>query len=211
MIATVQFVEQTYKKFNDLCFEGSLPEIPVYLSKARTFLGKTEYKIRRGLFGTISGYKDLKLRISTYYDLDRNGLEDVVLHEMIHCYILINNLKDTSSHGKLFRSIMAGINKDFARNVTVRHKIDAKDVVNISPKTELRHICVSRLQNGKTGITVCSEDRIPEITRSLKIRYRILELNWFTSDDPFFGSYPKSHKAVIYKISKEELAGHGIG
>ena len=208
MIASVQFVQDTYKHFNDMCFGGKLPEVPVVLCKARTFLGKTEYKVKRGLFGKVTSYYDLKLKISTTFDLSQNELEDVIIHEMIHCYILFNGLRDSSSHGKLFRRMMSDINSEYGRNITIRHKLTGDILAGPVNGTERRFICVSRLSNGNYGITVCSESRMPEISRKLPLRYKIENMEWFSSDDPFFRTYPKSRSAVIYKVDRKELKEH---
>lgn len=53
MIASQDFVKTTFNHFNALCFEGALPVVPIALTKARSFLGKMEYKSRRDFFGII--------------------------------------------------------------------------------------------------------------------------------------------------------------
>jgi len=122
MIATEQFILESFSSFNHLCFEGVLPPIPVKLTKARTFLGKITYVGRRNFFGRIVGYEKYVMRISTYYNLCENELEDVIIHEMIHYYIALNGLKDSSAHGKIFRKMMSDINARFGRHITVSRR-----------------------------------------------------------------------------------------
>ena len=83
--------------------------MPIALTKARSFLGKMEYKSRRDFFGIISSHYDFRLKISTGFDLSQEELEDVIIHEMIHYYIAWRNIKDSSVHGEVFRGIMVHI------------------------------------------------------------------------------------------------------
>ena len=120
MIPDIAFIQRAYDKFNALCFEGALPPIPFKLTRARTFLGKVAYKVKRGVF-TGPKIKDCCMRISTSFDLPEAEWEDVIIHEMIHYYILVNGLRDTSTHGQIFRRMMNDINLKYGRHITVRY------------------------------------------------------------------------------------------
>ena len=39
----IDYIKEKYRHFNDLCFEGRLPEVPVELCDAAGFLGKACY------------------------------------------------------------------------------------------------------------------------------------------------------------------------
>lgn len=47
-------------------------------------------------------------------------LDSVLVHEMIHQYIFQTKTKDTSTHGKIFRSFMAKINLEFKDRLNIR-------------------------------------------------------------------------------------------
>ena len=51
MKATIPYVETKFEKFNQLMFDGKLPQLPIELSDAKTFLGMCVYKKRRTLLG----------------------------------------------------------------------------------------------------------------------------------------------------------------
>ena len=123
MTPSVEYVESKIKFFNDLVFGSCLPPIPVKLSRARTYLGRVQYRARRSLSGGVTGYSDFMMRISVMYDFPERELEDVILHEMIHYYIAWKGLKDKSAHGPLFRSYMDRINRDFGRNIRISYRI----------------------------------------------------------------------------------------
>lgn len=207
MTASVPFVEETFRHFNALCFGGSLPDIPVVLTHARTFLGKMEFKTRRGLFGHVVSYYDFRMRISVSFDLPQQELEDVVIHEMIHYYIALKNLRDTSSHGRVFRDMMHRINSTYGRNISVRHHGE-KLLVG---KPRKHHFCISTFRDGKTGITVFSPSKEQWMRRNLPRCFDIVEMDWYTSEDPFFGRFPRSRTPKIYKISPGELSCHMDG
>lgn len=208
MIATIPFVQKTFDRFNNLCFEGGLPPVPIVLTKAGSFLGKMEYKVRRGLFGLASSCYAFRLKISTGFDLPEDELEDVVIHEMIHYYIAFNKLRDTSVHGENFRRIMETINVKYGRHITVRHR-GTPDVVR-GPKAEARRntVCVSTFPDGRVGVTVCASTRISELRRLLPRYFKISKMDWYVSYDPFFNRFPRARTPKIYWITTEELSAH---
>ena len=101
MIATHEYVKDKFGEFNRLIFGGKLPLLPICMSNARTFLGACTFKRKRNWLGKTVLY-DFKLKISTRFDLPEKELEDTIVHEMIHYYIAVNKLKDTSTNGHIF-------------------------------------------------------------------------------------------------------------
>ena len=210
MTATLPFVKETFDRFNALCFEGMLPTVPTVLTKAGTFLGRMEYKSRRDFFGLITSHYDLRMKISTGFDLPQEELEDVVIHEMIHYYIAYRNISDTSAHGEKFRRIMEAINRKYGRHITVRHRgRPEQNLVRGGDGRVKNHcLCVSTFPDGKMGVTVCASAKVPELHRLLPRYYRIVKMEWYESSDPFFSRFPRSRTPKIYKIAPDELSGH---
>lgn len=120
MKATIPYIERKFDEFNALCFEGSLPRPPFKLSNARTLLGQIRYKQKRLPFGRCH-YSDFQLVVSTRLELEECDLEDIILHEMIHLYILSNQIRDTSPHGEVFKRMMRDLNVRFNRNISITH------------------------------------------------------------------------------------------
>ena len=121
MIATKPFLEERFATFNTLCFDGSLPPVPLRLGRAVRSLGSCTYRKKRHLFGRTE-YYGFSIRISARFDLPERVLEDVLLHEMIHYEILVNQRQDTSAHGRLFRARMKEINERYGRRITVSYR-----------------------------------------------------------------------------------------
>ena len=99
---------------------GALPDVPIALTRATTFLGKVRYRRERRIFGHLRNV-DFQIRLSSEFDLPENEWDDVIIHEMIHYHIALNNLRDTSTHGVVFRGIMDEINRKYDRHITVSH------------------------------------------------------------------------------------------
>ena len=122
---TIEYIQTRFDEFNARYFGGTLPVIPVKLSHAKGFLGKVTYmRCRQGLF---RGYRntDFVLRINVRIDLPENVIEDTILHEMIHYYIAVNQIRDTSAHGRLFRREMKRINAEGNRHITISYRMSA--------------------------------------------------------------------------------------
>ena len=121
MIPSLEYIQTKFDAYNTRYFNGSLPSVPIKLSHARTFLGKMCYtKRRQWLFGPYQ-YSNFVLRINTRFDLPEELIEDTILHEMIHYYIAINHMRDTSAHGQLFRREMRRINEEGGRHIRVSY------------------------------------------------------------------------------------------
>lgn len=123
MIPTIDYIQSHFDEYNARFFNGSLPPVPIKLSHARTFLGKLTFvKHRTWLFGGWK-YSNFTLRINTYYDLPEPLIQDTILHEMIHYFIAVNQLRDTSTHGQLFRREMRRINAEGNRHISITHRL----------------------------------------------------------------------------------------
>jgi len=210
MKATVPYVQQKFAEFNELCFGGTLQPIPIKLSNAKTFLGKLSYKRHKGLFGKTT-YSDYILRINTRIDQDEQELEDTIIHEMIHYYILSNGIKDTSSHGKIFRKMMAEINEKYGRHITISHKLSEEQraqATTVKPKT--RTIAVIQFKDGHFGVKV-----LPNTDKSIRYYCRhvrrdpdVASITLHQSRDPFWGRYPASRALRYHPITPSDLTAH---
>jgi len=211
MTPTVEYVQGKIGEFNALIFSSSLPPITVKLTKARSFLGKVQYKRRKNILGKVCGGTDFLMRISTTFDLSESEQEDVIIHEMIHCCIACKGIRDTSAHGKVFHRYMDEINLKFGRHITVRHKVAPGMPAPRSETVRPHYICISRLDDDALGVTVCAQSKISELCKSIPKAYRIKQMNWYVSMDPFFNKYPRSRTPKVYKISREEIDEHLSG
>ncbi len=210
MRATKEYVERKFDEFNRQMFGGRLPRIPVELSDAKTFLGQCVYRRRRKRNGTVEKY-DFRLRINTRIDLPEQQIEDTIIHEMIHYYIGVFQLRDTSAHGQLFRRIMNQINEKFHRHVAITFKGDKQQNEQFIDKRPRWHVVARvELADGRIAVKV-----LPRVVRSILRFYNMImgskevkSVNLFMSNDVFFNRYPNSSSPRVHFIDDEELFQH---
>lgn len=200
---TIADIEYIFNYYNDIIFKGALRPIPCRLSSAKRFLGQLRYRRRANLFGVIS-YDNFELAISLRNCTSREILEDTIIHEMIHYYILSNKLRDTSSHGKIFRKMMSDINKEFGRNITISHKSSTEDP-SADVEIHQHYFCISKFKDGRTGITVVAKTKLLNLWHACRKYPEIVEYKWYVSTNPYFNRYRRSLTLKIYLITQEDV------
>lgn len=214
MEITEKLVRDKFEFFNRQIFGGKLPMPRIGLSRARTFLGACTFKTRRGLLGKKTRY-DFAIRISTMFDMSETEFEDTLIHEMIHYYIGVNQIEDTSAHGQKFRSMMADINSRFGRRINISHRSEG-DKGNASAegvavqRRQYHVIAVASLADGRTGFKV-----LPRVAPSILKFYNgllssgmVKTVSLFMSDSPFFYSYPNSSSLRVHIMERDTVMQH---
>jgi len=205
MVATIAFITQCFEQFNRDYFHNELPAIPIHLSDAKTFLGEFCYTKHRSLFGRVT-YSNLCLRINKRVDLPVDLLEDVIIHEMIHYYIVHKRVKDTSAHGQEFRKIMNFINATYGRHISISHK----GANNFSQqlygkKTKPHAFCIVQLNTEKRAFKMVPyrQECIIRMHHLILKHFQPLSLQWFYSNDTYFNRYPTSNALRLYIVSND--------
>lgn len=191
-------------------FEGKLTMPPIQLSRAKTFVGQCAAKKRHTL---LHGTKlfDFKLRFSICFDLPATEWEDTIIHEMIHYYIGINGLKDTSAHGLLFQRIMNSINEQFGRNLTITHKSTAEQREAIYSAKKVWHvIALVYFRDNKKGIKVLPRirQRIETYRTTMLHDPRISHIDLYMSNDTYFNRFPNSSALNVVLANEDEFMPH---
>ena len=210
MKPTVRFIEARFDEFNTLMFGGRLPKIPVALSNAASYVGLCSFKTRRHLLGKPEHY-DFKLRISTRFDLPESEIEDTVIHEMIHYYIRLNGIKDTSAHGKVFRQIMADINRTYDRHITVSHRTTKEQrEAAVSNRPRPRIVAIVSFKDGRQGLKLLPDDdrKAAAYHRALMRSGRVSSIEYYHTSDPWFNRYPTSAAFNVLFVPMEEVLTH---
>lgn len=208
MRPSVAYVEQKFNEFNAQIFGGKLPKLPFKISSARTFLGQVKFFQEKNEDGTWH-YYGFTFHVSDKLDLPEDVVEDTIIHEMIHYYILHNQMQDNAPHGDLFLQKMEEINNAFNRNITVAHK-GTKEEADTDTEKRRHLICISRFKDGTRAVTVAADNpRIlfrvwDEIGRIGEIE----EYKWVYTTDPFFNRIPRAQNAKFYRIPADELRPH---
>jgi hypothetical protein len=205
MVPSLSFVASSFHKFNATVFSSALPEPKFTLTKARTFQGKLVYR-RKNTLGGEKCY-DFEIRVSTLFDLGLQEWEDVVIHEMIHLYIAFSGLCDSSSHGPVFRKIMADVNRRYGRNITVSgHATDEQR--GADRQVRAHYLCVAKFSDGCLAVAPVAKSRIFELWDAFGCFPGLASMKWIGSVDPWFNRFPRVMKPKLYATSEEELRPH---
>lgn len=206
MIPTLDYVKQKFQEYNEQMFEGKLQPLPFKISSARTFLGEVRFRREKNPDGTWH-YYDFVFVISDKVDMPEDIVQDTIIHEMIHYYIMSNQMQDNGPHGDIFKSIMKNINVKFNRNISVYHKTTKEDMDNDTEKRQ-HLICITRLRGNSWGITVANKTKLFYLWDEIPKLPRVVECKWYSSTDPFFNRFRRSSTIKIYAISRQEMEEH---
>lgn len=191
-------------------FDGRLPEPPVSITNAKTYLGVCAYRKHRKWNGRLE-YSDFKIRISRRFDLSRDEIDDTIIHEMIHYYIGLFSPADMPGHSPLFRRMMADINTRYGRHISVSHRLSTEQQEQAIDNRPKRYI-VARvvLKDGRTGIKVipCMERHIRRYRRGMMASGKVSSIEFFQTTDPFYNRFPSSSAFTVYFPDPDVLAKH---
>lgn len=206
MIATLDYIKRKFDEYNTMMFEGKLKPLPFRLSNARTSLGNVRCLRKKNADGSWH-YSNFVFVISTKVDEPENIVQDTIIHEMIHYWIISNQMQDNAPHGDIFKMKMTEINRRFNRNVSVAHKKTKADMDN---DTEIRQhlICISKMHDNTMGITIANKSKLFMLWNELPKILQVAECHWYSSFDPFYNRYPRSSSLKIYNISHKDLEEH---
>lgn len=196
---TIPYIQHKFDDFNRQYFGNQLPPIPIKLSNAKTFLGKVCFRKERKLLSRKWHYFDFVLRINTRIALPEEVVEDIILHEMIHYYIVVNQLQDSSAHGRLFRAEMARLNAE-GRHIRISHQLSVEQREQAQGKPKWRVVCVAYFKDGRVGVKVVpkQERHIRYFHRVAIAHFPIEHLDWYFSDSSLFAQYPSSSALRFY-------------
>lgn len=202
-------MEEWFRRFDQAYFGGKLPVPELGLTRAKTRLGQLSFK-RASRWGKTKLY-DFKLSMSTYYDMTDKQAKSVLLHEMIHYIIGYTGLKDTSSHGIVFRGMMDNLNRKYGWEIRVMTSTKGWKVSEAveekkkakGPQTYL--ILAIEMTDGKHYLSRVS----PRFARSLeKQLLQVREVNahhWYTTQESYFEDYPQVRSLRGRRISKSDF------
>lgn len=201
MQVDVGLLETWFAQFNAKYFNGELPVPVLAVGNSRTRRGTMSWRIRRKWFSKSIG--DYKIRISNYFDVEENDFKSVLLHEMIHLYIVSKGIKDTSSHGAVFHSLMRKINAD-GWKIRVSEKLSGKLEVAHKKKPLPRIIMAVITTDRKYLLSVVNPKYVRLIDNVMKRSPNVQSCSWFVSQDDYFSSFP------VVRSPKGRIVPHDI-
>lgn len=213
MKASIDYVRRKFGEFNRRMFAGRLPEIPVELSDASTFMGMCVFRVKHLPDGR-KEYSDFRLRINIRVDLPESVLEDIIIHEMIHYFIHYNGFEDSSAHGHIFRALMQEINTRHGRHITVTHRSTPEQrEQSVSSRRTWHIIAVVRFRNGRRGVKVLPRvaSKVIQYCRHVDASPEVAGIELYLHNNPFFNRYPVSAALKVYEIEEPALENNLAG
>lgn len=206
MTPSLNFAKETFDIFNASVFNSSLPVPKFRLSDARTFRGKLSYTRKTSLLrGKINS--DFIIRLSVRFDLPKEEWEDVMIHEMIHLHIAAKGIRDSSSHGPVFRKFMSDINRNFNRNITISSR-SSEEQTNMDSRVRAHYICLVRFNDGRLGVAPVAKTKLFELWNNFSSWKEVANVSWIGSIDPWFNKFPRVLKTKAYFSSDDEVKAH---
>ena len=204
-------MEEWFTHFDREYFGGKLPLPEFGLTRAKTQLGQLAYK-RATRWGRTKLY-DFKLSISTYYDMTDKQAKSVLLHEMIHYVIGYTGLKDTSSHGIVFRGMMDNLNRKYGWDIRVMtstkgwkvsEQVKEKKAAK-GPQTYL--MLAIEMKDGKHYLSRVNPSFARRMEKQLSQVSSIDKHQWYTTQESYFEEYPQVRSLRGRRISKADFDG----
>ena len=205
MTPTLSFVSETFEIYNKAIFNGELPLPRFCMTHARTFRGKLCY--RHTLSWGRRKCTDFEMRISLDFDLPQPEWEDVVIHEMIHLHIAAKGIKDSSSHGPVFRSLMGEINRRHGRHITISAR-RTEEELDRDKRVRGHYLCLVRFSDGRLGVAPVAKSRIFDLWNAFSGWSEIRNVSWIGTVDPWFNRFPRVMKTKVYITTDAEVAPH---
>ena len=189
MRPSLDYIIDKFDYYNALCFDGKLSRPPIRLNTRLAALGITRSVPVFDSQGCIVS-NDLSIEISVRLDLPEEEYIDTLVHEMIHYYIMSNNMNDDSPHGTLFRSKMKEITDKYGIKITIR--LDPTDEELVMMRSHPRCVCVVTFCDGRVGIAVVARNKLFRFWNIFSLINGVEETRWYVSDRAIFGKFPVS-------------------
>lgn len=186
MRPTLQYIQEKFEYFNNLCFDGTLIMPPIRLTLRYATMGCTKHRVVRDQ-NAPPVYSDFSIEISVRRDLPEEEYIDTLVHEMIHYYIICNNLQDTSPHGILFRTKMNEIMQKHRIRITIAFEPSDEDMVKSISHT--RYICIIDFKDEKTGLAVVAKNKVLQYWDAIIETDNVRGVKWYISNRAIFEKY----------------------
>ena len=187
MRATITFVKKVYEEYNQKCFGGILPTPEYRISNTKRKWGNVKWWHKHNEKGEIIA-QSIGLSITGRYDITEDRMIDIILHEMIHIYIIAAKIPITAMHGSEFIKVMDEINEKYGRHIEVRKEILWEEL-NSDTIREPHYLCYLEFSDGRSGVLAFSVKCIKKLKDFIARTPVITKHEFWYTDDPFFNRF----------------------
>lgn len=119
MIADYNNMPRMFRECKQKYFNGMLPPPKYEIMHKFYTLGRFCWRKNKKGKHPI---KDATIAMTDYYDFDEDTFRDIMVHEMIHYYLLYYG-EGKANHGKEFRAMAKELNEKYGLNVEVKKDV----------------------------------------------------------------------------------------
>ncbi len=202
MRPTLQYILDKFDYYNRLCFAGQLKRPPIRLNTRYASMGLTKGRRINAPDGK-SYWTDLSIEISIRRDLPEIEYIDTLVHEMIHYYILSNNLHDDSPHGSLFHQKMEEITRKHGIRITIA--FDPSEEEMVKSITRYRYVCVAEMDDGHMAFAVVARSKVFEFWPLMSRIKGVKEVHWYASNRQIFEIFPVAVSPRLMIIEADKI------
>ena len=204
-------LKQLYDAFNHRLFDGTLPEIPVEYAKLKTVGGVVHTKVRRipgQMIRSLSRYSpdtheivpgSMRLQISSIYQREETAIHGLLVHEMIHVWVIAVEHDYNDDHGPKFlakrRQLAAMV--DFPIPLT-----DSVTGLQLTTTATRKVGAILLTKPDKVSIAVMSEAYMRQHLEAMKERWTYFVRNKYTNKVEFIITHGKLE--AVYPIQRKK-------
>lgn len=209
MTVTAQWLNEWFTVFNRDYFSSRLPRPLLKVSHARTRLGQMTCKCQTKALRTTR--TDFAISVSDYYDMTDLQAKSVLLHEMIHYFIVFNNIRDTSPHGEVFRRMADELNSRYGWQIHVRENTKGWKPREEVPQRQRRQdseflILALTTDDGRYFLSRVSRRYAGKLEQQMAHAPTITSHGWYLSSDTYFSSFTEVRSLRGRRVPAEEFA-----
>ena len=127
---TIEILKSKFFKFNRLYFNNELPPIKIRINRSKINFGQFVYDRSWDYLNGEFRLTPIRIDISMFYKRDDKSIDETLIHEMIHYYILYKEITDDKVHGKEFVRLMNHINSISGYNITITRSCFGLDIAD---------------------------------------------------------------------------------
>lgn len=215
-------LEAMFDDLNDKLFGGELKRIPLMWKTMRGSGGHLKSTRRTTVINgkkTVTDTPDY-IAISDFYKKDEKQILDTLAHEMLHLWIVQNNIQDDSYHGLRFKEKMREINKLGIVTIDLKDDVTDLDVSDDKPLTKpvIAFVQEDHTLNRKLLSLIAASEFTPEakekimdaIVGTSKYSKRDFTIRFFECTDSVLRKYPVTRKFKNAHTLKYVICPEGL-